>query len=160
MQDHPPAFITTIPSRALVIWRRLYDRFSLEPGPASVTPDVSKTIVPVTDVGELLKTPTIQDATGDLTGTLGSYVAYFTVPEGERWTIKAWIRAASTVATRIRLVVGGSGANMTLSQTGAQADHAVLWTLDENDSIGMNATADAGDGSIRLSILYDAENAF
>ena len=46
--------INTIPSRALEVWRRLYQRYSLEPLPASVVPDVSKTIVPTTDADALL----------------------------------------------------------------------------------------------------------
>lgn len=83
---HNPEF--TIPSRALEVWRRLYTRFRLEPFPASVGPDVSKTIIPVTQADALLTSYT--RVTGD-SATMGAASTntfdVITVPAGERWTV-------------------------------------------------------------------------
>ncbi len=78
----------TIPSRALAVWRRLYTRYELEPFPASVGPDVSKTIVPVTFADELLAVPDIDRTTSGVIG-LGNNTLR-TVPAGERWELLAY----------------------------------------------------------------------
>lgn len=151
---------TTIPSRALDVWRRLYTRFALEPYPASVGPDVLKTIVPVTDADVLLRTPAGQQADGDLTGSAGTYVAYFTVPTGRRWTLKMFLRVATTAASLVVVSVGGVAIGVSLSSTSTEVQHGISLTLDQGDSIGMLASGNAGDSSRSLEILYDEEDAF
>lgn len=75
----------TIPSRALEVWRRLYTRYSLEPFPASIGPDVSKTIQPVTQADLLLMTPEVRFNEFESVGS--SDVIAVTVPDGERWRL-------------------------------------------------------------------------
>jgi len=80
-------FRQTIPSKSIEVWRRLYARFNLEPGPASVSPDVSKTIQPVTDVDRLLTTPEVRMVgTVSFNGALDVLV----VPEDEIWALGAY----------------------------------------------------------------------
>jgi len=77
--------ITSIPSRDLEVWRRLYTRYTLEPGPASVSPDVSKTIVPVTQADLLLARHRGLVTVTVVTGT-GVDLVVHTVPDGIRRT--------------------------------------------------------------------------
>lgn len=80
--------LQAIPSRALAVWRRLYLRFALEPGPASVGPDVAKMIQPVTLADDLLRTPTPKrNQTNPLVNI--NFTAY-TVPLTEHWTLLGW----------------------------------------------------------------------
>jgi len=65
--------VSTIPSRQLEVWRRLYDRYSLEPRPASVVPDVSKTIVPTTDADALL----LEHGASSNTNAFGAAISSF-----------------------------------------------------------------------------------
>jgi len=79
--------ILTIPSRQLEVWRRLYTRYSLEPAPASVSPDVSKTIVPVTQADALLEAHRSEIGSNTASGTGDLEMA--SVPEGKRWTLNS-----------------------------------------------------------------------
>lgn len=82
MNQNGERLATSIPSRALDVWRRLYTRYTLEPGPATVSPDVSKTIVPVTQADLLLARHRAVAVTTSPGGT-GDHVVH-TVPVGIR----------------------------------------------------------------------------
>ncbi len=155
--------VNSIPSRALDVWRRLYTRFSLEPGPASVSPDVLKTIIPVTNVDVLLQTVFPFNVTLNLTGTLGDHVAGYTVPGGRRATILYARRGASTGNTAMEIVVGST----TLVLSPSAALEAFLGetitqplTIDENDTFGMFASANGADGGISFRGLVLEEESF
>jgi len=75
----------TQPSKRFDLWRRLYDRFLIEPFPASEEgegPAIGTTILPVTDADALLRDPDLQTSTQAQTT---SAIVYYTVPAGERW---------------------------------------------------------------------------
>lgn len=80
--------MSTIPSRSISLWRRLYTRFALEPGPATVSPDVSKTIIPVTQADLLLVTPEVRLYV--FTSVNNTVVTAVTVPDQERWELYAY----------------------------------------------------------------------
>jgi len=82
--------VNTIPSRALGVWRRLYRRYSLEPFPASVSPDVSKTIVPITNADVLLATASVRTSGLVALTAAGGLTTMHTVPAGERWTLSGF----------------------------------------------------------------------
>ena len=109
--------ILTIPSRALEVWRRLYSRYNLEPFPASVGPDVSKTIIPVTNADDLLWAPEVRN---DLVEVGATTVVVATVPAGERWT---WFASEGGLAAGDRnvdrLLIGDVAASMILSSFSA-----------------------------------------
>jgi len=77
-------FVSTIPSRQLEVWRRLYDRYSLEPRPATVVPDVSKTIVPITDADALLVNNGAILTTTSFGAAISSFENVFIVPADTR----------------------------------------------------------------------------
>jgi len=75
----------TQPSKLFDLWRRLYDRFAIEPRPAlggDEGPSISTLIQPVTDADALLRDPELQ--TSRVLQTT-SAVIYYTVPADERW---------------------------------------------------------------------------
>jgi len=100
----PVDFATTIPSRELEVWRRLYERYSLEPGPASVSPDVSKTIMPITNADELLQRP--RGVVGGNTPGADGGITIATVPQGIRWRLQSLVvRRASGVFDFDRVIL-------------------------------------------------------
>ena len=115
----------TIPSRSIGVWRRLYTRYSLEPYPASVAPDVAKTIQPVTNADDLLWRPEIKTDTVEVSV---STIVVATVPTGERWT---WYAFAGNVVGGDRdidrVIVGDGSNSMVLSEFTAVADRQELW---------------------------------
>jgi len=147
----------TIPSRALEIWRRLYTRFSLEPGPASVVPDVSKTIWPVTSVDPMLRRSRGNNPTLDLSVSAGSFVAAATVPDGQAWYLTT-IGLRSTVgstAAAMRI----SGVIVALSDLGTPASfHTLRHRLEAGDIIGAVAGGNAGDDTRVFQASWEEED--
>lgn len=154
--------IETIPSRQLEVWRRLYQRYSLEPFPASVSPDVLKTIVPVTQADLLLRVPvTVVSAATDLQAAAGTYVAMHTVPDGKRWNLVSISRSGTTGSSRVRFraKVGDGLFSMTVGGTNAEI-LVFPGTMDQLADIGMDTTGNAGDTGVFLSLHYTEEDAF
>lgn len=155
--------LITIPSRSLDVWRRLYTRFTLEPEPASVSPDVSKTIVPITNVDVLLQVVVPFNVTLDLDITLGLHVVGYTAPAGKRATILYARRGASTGNTTMEIVVGG--VTLILSPLGTPeaflgSTVALPLVIDQGDTFGMFATDDVNDGGISFRGLVLEEDSF
>jgi len=150
-----------IPSKQFEAFRRLYARFLLEPFPATGSnAAVLPYITPITDADELLKVPTSLQAAGDLTGTVGTYVAIHTVPNGQRWILRNVHRAGSTGSSAIWLQNRGVTGFITINATGELAVSGLSLRLDEADTIGMRATGNGADTAILLNIIYDQEAAF
>jgi len=163
VNDHPTNLVTSIPSRALDVWRRLYTRFSLEPGPASIAPDVLKTIVPVTNVDVLLQVVAPFNVTLDLDVTAGTHVVAYTVPQGRRSTFTYARRGGSTGSTHIAAVIAGFTLILTPDGTaegflGTTVSQPII--LDQGDTIGMTATDNPADGGISCRGLVLEEESF
>lgn len=75
------------PARIFRLWERLYNRFLIEPFPATGEgPAVSTTITPVTDADELLREyRQVEANTGDIDSSTS--VTGLVVAEGERWRV-------------------------------------------------------------------------
>lgn len=150
----------TIPSRALDVWRRLYTRYSLEPGPASVGPDVLKTIVPVTDADVLLRDPVTATATEDIQATIGTFVPYFTVPANRRWRIKNIFRFGTTGQCAFMISIDGVAILLKPTQTTPDSMSSIDFVLNPTDAIGLRTTGNAADSAIRADVFYEDEAAF
>jgi len=152
----------SIPSRALDVWRRLYTRFALEPFPASVGPDVLKTIVPVTQADELLKTVIPTVGTLDL-NTVGHVVLY-TVPQGKRATLVSFNQEAITTGSaNLQVVLGGNVLELSPTSVGPNffgeyQSQPIL--MDAGDTVGVGGTNNAGDTTRRFSCLVLEEDTF
>ena len=141
-QQNGQDLVNSIPSRALDVWRRLYTRYSLEPGPASIAPDVLKTIVPVTQADLLLARHKGIETDTTTTAT-GLHIAH-TVPAGLRQafiTLMIQKTAGGTwTMDRVRAADVSEGTNVAISVQ-AQTDnfYFVAWAapleLEEGDSI-------------------------
>lgn len=149
--------LTTIPSRSITPWRRLRERFSLEPGPSTFVPDVGKTIVPVTSIDDALLYHKGETSVLDLTVSAGTFVVASTVPEGKRWHIKFVMHAAVTVGTWTLIQIFGLNMQLHNQSTAAQFQHEAHFSMEAGDKIGMRANADANDDAILFNILFAEE---
>lgn len=151
-----------IPSKRFDVWRRLYQRFLLEPSPAEASrAEVLTSIQPITDVDQIVADSTIRSATFDLTGSSGTFMG-FTVPAGERWRTGFIFREATTGNTHMRADLfdeDNALSEMRLSLQGT--NEAFLDTrglvLDEGERIGFNTSQNAGDGSRLFSVEFQLE---
>lgn len=149
--------VGTIPSRALEIWRRLYTRFSLEPGPASVVPDVSKTIWPVTVVDAALLRSESESKALDLSVASGTFVVARTVPDGQAWTLTS-IGLKSSVAG-CSAAVRIDGVVVEFSDRATAANFVTLrHRLAAGDEIGATAGASGSDNARLLMASWEAED--
>jgi len=145
-----------------VAWLRLYNRFRVEGG-TQETPELLSTVQPITDMDRLLRTPEYKANELNLSGTAGDFVNYFTVPDGERWFVTSWWREASIADTRIvvRPPEGGSNEHrVSLAGTSEEIPQAGRLCLDQKWEIGMDASGDAGDTAIKLTVLIEREYSF
>jgi len=153
----------TIPSKRFDVWRRLYARFLLEPGPTSGSrAEVSVVIQPITDVDAVIARSVIQRAAFDLTGSSGTFKG-FTVPPGERWRPGNIHGEATTGNTHIRALLHAESGTpdtvltLSLNDTNEKLADVRGLILDEGDAIGWVNTANAGDGSRVLEVEIQIE---
>jgi len=156
----------TIPSRALEVWRRLYTRYRLEPFPASVSPDVSKTIQPITDADALLKVPSVQSQTTPTLST-GSALTFVTVPVGRRWTLYALTIgqvSGDRDITSLRVVDPVTGENVIYNDHAGATSLIQLFTpaivLDEGWILAEDITGGTTDGIWTSRVFVQDEAAF
>ena len=143
-------------SRRFSLWTRLYGRMLLEPtADVTVTPMVSEVVVPVIDADKILETPVISANVGnDLTGTSGTYVAYFTVPSGEEWALISGKKSPTTGTTRGQVSIGGVTLDVLVDSTSAELIDYKTYILREGDSAGLTATGNGADSDRYLQIGY------
>lgn len=166
MNLNEPDLTTSIPSRALEVWRRLYTRYSLEPGPASVGPDVSKTIVPTTNADLLLARHRGLTVTTAVTGT-GSHLCH-TVPSGRRQafvTLSLERNGATFTFDTVQVVDISEAATIRIAPQ-AQTDNFVLLAqsqpieLEEGDEIRVNVDAQSGTPDMLLAAWIIEQDIF
>jgi len=153
-----------IPSKAFDIWRRLYTRFDLEPGPAvGGAPEVGTSIIPVTQVDDLLRLPKLKvSASTDLSGAGALTIPMLIVPGGERWKLVSLFRTSTIAASRIKVIDEG-GVTVNLSKGGTAEELYIPgegMVLDEGWALGMVETGDAGDTAELLQAHVEVEDAF
>ena len=145
-------------SKRFSIWRRLGLRFLLEDQPpAGAGAQVFTQILPVTQADDLLKVPQVEAGSEDLSGS--GYVAYFTVPSGERWVILRYRFAGSTGTTGMQVVISGERVQIG-DNTNTAASENVNIPLDEGDSIGLASTGNGSDTAIVFNVLRSKEDAY
>lgn len=147
-------------SRRYELFRRLEDKLLLESGEArGFPPLVSREIVAVIDATELLLDQVVERNTVDLDIAAGAFVPSHTVPSGERWGLVSMNRAATTVATNVKInfVVP----NLTHQVSGTTAAFDIIdvrgLQLQAGDRIGMTSTDDVNDGAVFLQVIFNRE---
>mgnify|MGYP006403061297 CR=1 FL=1 len=144
-------------SRRFSLWTRLYDRLLLEPtSEARVTPMVSEVVVPVLNADNILQTNTAKAGAGDLSGTAGSNVIYFTVPDDEEWQLIELFTSTTSSATAAVVTYKNPGVNVqvTTSSTGAIAKDLRNYVLREGETISLLSTGNAGDSDRNATLVY------
>lgn len=118
-------------------------------------------VYPVTNVDPLMVIPYIDTATKDLSAGAGTFVAYFTVPQGKRWHVRYYARGGTVAATTIVLKDTGSNViNLAAAGTGGAYVHIYGGLpLEQGWSIGMNTTGNGADSAIVMQIHYEEEDA-
>ena len=147
----------TIPSRALEIWRRLYTRFSLEPGPASVVPDVSKTIWPVTVVDSALLRSEGESKALDLSVTVGTFVSAITVRQGQAWTL-TFIGLRGTTGNAAPAVKVGTKVIRMGAESTAGEFFTLRMRLVAGDQLGAEASGNAADDARTWDAMWEVED--
>ena len=157
----------SIPSKNFDVWQRLYERYSLEPGPLVASrAAVGLTVIPVTQADKLLQTArnTENDVAVASTGTLN--VA--TVPQGERWTLgpMIWNLLTGTwTHSRLYLIDPINVFTLELSRYTATGG-AILYepnsplTIDEGWTLAINISAFTSGGDLRFQFYRLIEKAF
>lgn len=145
------------------ILAKLRRRFDLViPGTKDLEPvTIPREILLVTVIDELLKTVNVDRVARDISAASGS-TAYFTVPAGKRWTIKALGRDASTGNSRMLLWDGaGSGVHyLSAAGTAAEIHNALDLPLEEGWGVYMDNTNNGADTAINANIVYMEEDAY
>lgn len=155
-----------IPSRQLEVWRRLYTRYSLEPWPASVSPDVSKTVQPITNADDLLAKPRAELGIGTAAGTGDLQVAV--VPADKRWELEALlVRLSSGDSTmnRIEIRDESEGTNIIIKAFSSSTSEVLpaglgRIILDPGDSVRVNIDAFTGGGDWHANMWVTESDIF
>jgi len=154
-----------IQSKSFDIWRRLYTRFQLEPGPSVIggLPEVSTSVIPVTQVDDLLREGrALIGNTVDLSGGGSLTIACHTVPSGQRWNLfRAW-RTTTAAGTRIRIAdPRNDDIILTIAGTAEEVvNFGAPFVLEEGWIIGLQETGNGSDIAEQVHILITAEDAF
>ena len=165
LQNHPD-LVNSIPSRALEVWRRLYTRYTLEPGPASIAPDVLKTIVPVTQADLLLARHLGVTTTTPVSAT-GSLVVH-TVPAGVRRsfvTLTLQRTGATFTFDLVNVIDVSEGVTVRIAPQ-AQTDNFQLdpqsapLQLEEGDQISVNVDTQSGSPNMLMAAWVIDEDLF
>ena len=145
---------------------RLVDRFKIVTHPTVQDPMlVGKTIQPVSDADELLKTPDLK--TGAITSAVGN-VDLVEVPLGKRWTIIAVDMSrvgGDRTVTKLRIAKSAGGSSVTLAtQTAASSLESLPLSqkvvADEGWFLAAFFTGGSADGNWNYKILVLEEDAF
>lgn len=145
-----------------IIYPRLRDRLQLSDNPTENNQIIlAKTILPITNIDDLLAAAALAEETKSLTGAAGTQVPYFTTPTGKRWRIMALYRFATTGNSNLYITDGTSQMRLSVSAvTAAFLGLGKDFYINEGWQVGMLASGNAGDGAIKLQIWYTEEDAF
>jgi len=152
--------VNQLRSRRYDLFRRLTQKLLIEDEEASVIPPaIARLVSPVIDVSQLLIDERAIFANGDLTASAGATITYHTVPVGERWHLRWFVREIATGTTRVLIskVVDNLAVSITALATGEQRGTFEGIKIDSGDSVDLVTSGNGADGSISLILLYGRE---
>lgn len=150
-----------LPSKRFSLFNQLYERYALEPYPASAEPSsaVSPNLYPVIDISDLYPVERLEAAL-NLDVTAGTFISGFTVPANQRWQL-VWIDTDGADAnTSLTLRdPGGALVTLTIGSTairllGQEISHIIL---DAGWEVGQTATDAIGDNARGLRMIIRRE---
>lgn len=148
------------------LWKRLATRFKARIAGEEDEgyPVILDTLQPVTDFDELAKEQIIAIQTMPISG-VGS-VLYWTVPKGERWTLKVLRVAQSTGDyTFTQVLLASAVGSIPILQVSASTDELTMFegqeiVAIEGWTISVYFDAGTSPGNVTARLLYDKEDAF
>jgi len=142
------------------IVRRLTNRLSLFPMLSAKMMGLLPFVSPVTSVDELLKQSKSGSYTLDLTGS--GYVEALACPDGKRIYLKHAFMQTTSGACQIKVKVNRDSSILSWEPTSTTGRQIEFYgqPIEEGGSIGVGATGNAGDGSRKLILFYEEEDAF
>lgn len=154
-----------LPSKAFALWSRLGTRFELEPNPVQgpSAPEVSRTVVPVTNADELLKKIQIHTTT---TAALSvGMKTVVTVPTTERWLVYGYQAVRSTGDRNINMTrVQGGGNACPIDVYSATGDRNLMFgapfPMDRDFSFALQVASGATDSIYILNLILQIELAY
>lgn len=145
------------------IWDRLRSRFDLSDLQLEL-PTLSETVVPTTNVDDLLKTTKVSLVTSAVSAT--GFVTFLTVPAGKRYVIKnVLMNKSSGTWTFDRLAITKDTVQVYYDLVGSGVtfkrwDIPISFKLDPGDSLQFYVDSYTGAGNMGTHIVYDEEDAF
>ena len=160
---------TRLLSREYDLWRRLYTRFSLEPGlPFGNPPELATWILPVTQADRLLESHRAERTDTAVSGN--GVIVVATVPAGERWTIRSLrilTASGSFDEEDLRYTdVSNNNTVVTVETWTAAVDHivenpgALGIVLEETDTISTLISNFAGAGNVTMQAWITVEASY
>lgn len=144
--------------RRYSIWERLRVRLKLEDFGLFQRKFVAMTIQPVTSVDDLVQTRSVYDQVLDVSA--GGVFAFFTVPVGKRWRLKAFVISATVGLSAV--MVGASLTNYIVITTATAAlklDAHLDLKLESGWIVGISNSANVADTAVQMKVLVDEEDA-
>ena len=122
---------------------------------------MSKYVVGVIDLDELLCAQKEDMDTKDISAAAGSFVTYFTVPTDKRWKVMLCEVASTTANTAVGVKLSGVDHEVETHANSARFVESVRnLILSENDEIGAYTTGNGADSAIVMVIFYLEYDAF
>jgi hypothetical protein len=147
------------------ILKQLVKRYKLQTTPYDIKEHLTLPLViqPVTLADDLLMTPVIPASVSkDISAAAGTYVAYFTVPDGKLWRLLLVSRPGTTANSRIGISNGINTSSLTNPSTATEKWFAAhdRFLLKPGWSVGMFTTGDGADSAIGVSVVYLEEDSY
>jgi len=142
------------------LWQRLADKLALR---ETIPTDayLSKVVVPITDVDDLLEAPKVAvNNTLDLTAPGTQFVSAQTVPEGKRWTLLYARKGTTAGSSQIVVYDGSNYIEISSAGTGVVRYTGNPLVLEPGWQIGLWNTGNAGDAARKLSLYVLEEEAY
>jgi len=130
-----------------------------------VSPDVSKTIIPITNADVLLTNPVVQESSTTI--PTGDVTTVFTVPAGERWTVLVWDAARATgdrTLDRVSVIDPVGGGVMAIARPASVNEASTVLptpiVLDEGWGFAIRVGGGTTDGLWEVELLTLVESTF
>tara|TARA_Y100000310_G_scaffold160120_1_gene159817 strand:- start:124 stop:570 length:447 start_codon:yes stop_codon:yes gene_type:complete len=135
---------------AFKLFDRLSARFGIEPEALPGVPSLYRTVIPVTDVDQVLTTPHVGQATVDVSSAAA---VAGTVGTGKRWTLLIAYKGTTVGTTNLVISVGGELIGLFAPQTARETTFFEA-VLDEGDFLQLQPSGNGADTAIDVRWHY------
>lgn len=141
------------------LWNAIQARFALRPYAGEVL-EISSIVFPTFDIETMTsRGPVARAGALNLSGAVGTFVAFAAVPAGQIWRLVAWDRDASTGTLAIAIEIDSFPFVLqafTIGRSGSAAFPIIR--LKGGDRVGALASANVADTAINVRFAYEIEH--